>query len=269
MFESERLWPESIPDVVISLGTGIQPKTKGDRNSLHRLWAGFMDMLDGQSHSRDTEKGLERYIRGSFFRLNTILQRPIRLDNLKDLEELSRAVHISPKSRRDTENVALSLLLSNFYLSLDKRPRFESGLWHYSASILCRTDCKAVLSALNNLCPSSKKFITESCILGEFSPDDICESCCRYRKHVVLTVRHPDEYITISVKLDNGIQRKISGFPQRMSWFQEQEGLNNKFGTEDHDGPGALQCSICNFQSLPHKRVAYASSNRREKRVRF
>ncbi|KAE8554678.1 hypothetical protein EYB25_003219 [Talaromyces marneffei] len=116
MFESERLWPESIPDVVISLGTGIQPKTKGDRNSLHRLWAGFMDMLDGQSHSRDTEKGLERYIRGSFFRLNTILQRPIRLDNLKDLEELSRAVHISPKSRRDTENV-FGITARRFYVA--------------------------------------------------------------------------------------------------------------------------------------------------------
>jgi hypothetical protein len=268
MFESERLWPESIPDVVISLGTGIQPKNKNARNSLYRLWTGFMDMLDGQSHSRDTEKGLERYIRGSFFRLNTVLQRPIRLDNLKDLEELSRAVHISPKSRRDTENVALSLLLSNFYLSLDKRPRFESGLYHYSASILCRTDCKAVFHALDGLCPKSKKFITDNGVLGECSSDDICESCCRYRKRVALTVRHPDDYITISVKTDNGIQRRISGFPQKMSWFEEQEGLNNHFGTEDHDGPGALQCTICDVQT-PRKRRPYASSNRCGKRVRF
>lgn len=73
LFESERLWPESTLDVIISLGTGVQSKIKGGYWSLHRLWVGFMDFLDGQSHSCDTAKGLEKLTYSSFFWLNTIL----------------------------------------------------------------------------------------------------------------------------------------------------------------------------------------------------
>lgn len=248
LFESERLWPESTPDVIISLGTGVQPKIKGGRRSLHRLWAGFMDFLDGQSHSRDTAKGLEKLTHGSFFRLNTILQRPIRLDNTSDLDELRKSVCMSPTSRMETKNVVLALLCSNFYLTLNGKPIFDSGSYRYNASIRCRTDCSAVISALDRLCPSTKRFVTQTEILGDCSLEDICHRCCRYRKRVTITVRHPSDFVTISIQSGSEFMWKISAFPQRMSWFEEQGGLNHIFGSKDHDVPGALQCPTCTPQ---------------------
>jgi hypothetical protein len=245
LFESERLWPESSPDVIISLGTGIQPKGKGGRRSLYRLWAGFMDFLDGQSHSRDTAKGLEKLTHGSFFRLNTILQRPIRLDNTSDLDELRKSVCMSPTSRKETKNVVLALLCSNFYLTLDGKPIFDSGSYHYNASIRCRTNCSAVISALNRLCPSTKRFVTQTEVLGDCSPTDICRMCCRYRKRIKITVRHPSDFVTISIQSGSELVWKISAFPQRMSWFEDQEHLNYIFGNKYHDVPGALQCPVC------------------------
>lgn len=268
LFESERLWPESSPDVIISLGTGIQPKDKGGRRSLHRLWVGFMDFLDGQSHSRDTAKGLEKLTRGNFFRLNTILKRPIRLDNTSDLDELRKTVYMSPTSRRETRSVVLALLSSNFYLTLDGKPIFDAGYYHYTASIRCRTDCSAVISALNRLCPSTKKFVTENEVLGDCNSNDICRMCCRYRKRVTITVRHPNDLVTISMQSGSDLMWKISAFPQRMSWFEEQGSLNYVFGNKDHDVPGALQCPTCTPQCYTISSPS-TPATRPQKRVRI
>lgn len=264
LFESERLWPESSPDVIISLGTGVQPKVKGGRRSLHRLWAGFMDFLDGQSHSRDTAKGLEKLTHGSFFRLNTILQRPIRLDNTSDLDELRKSVYKSPTSRMETKNVVLALLSSNFYLTLDGKPIFDFGFYHYTASIRCRADCSAVISALNRLCPSTKRFVTQTEVLGDCSAKDICHMCHRYRKRVTVTVRHPSDFVTISIQSGSELIWKISAFPQRMSWFEEQGGLNDLFGNKYHDIPGALRCPTCTPQCSSPSPL----TTRRQKRPR-
>ena len=224
-----------------------------------------MDFLDGQSHSRDTAKGLEKLTRGSFFRLNTILQRPIRLDNISDLDDLRKTVYMSPNSRMETKNIVLALLSSNFYLTLDSKPILDSGYYHYNASIRCRTDCSAVISALHRLCPSTKKFVTQNEVLGDCSSDDICRMCCRYRKRVTITVRHPNDVVTISIQSGSEFIRKISAFPQRMSWFEEQGSLNYTFGNKDHDVPGALQCPICTPQFSSRSTPA----TQRQKRTRI
>ncbi|KAJ5178851.1 hypothetical protein N7492_002061 [Penicillium capsulatum] len=111
-WEASRIWNEdTVNDVTISLGTGEVTKSlpidSGRSHSLQRLWSSFMDFLDGHSRSRDMKNGLCQQQRKDFFRLDTQLPSPIRLDDTRSLELQKEMVFLTPQ--RQLTDVATAL----------------------------------------------------------------------------------------------------------------------------------------------------------------
>ncbi|KAN0071308.1 hypothetical protein V8E54_010739 [Elaphomyces granulatus] len=100
LWESAHIWPDTAPDIVISLGTGIEPR-KALANS-------------GRSRYQDIENsnGLGKYARSSFFRFNTQLHSAIR-DDIANLDQIRQGIHQCPRSWKGLVEVASALLISN------------------------------------------------------------------------------------------------------------------------------------------------------------
>lgn len=88
LWESSRIWPNSVIDVVITLGTGMGPKRVSNTpgSSISQLWNSFIDFLDGEARFRDFENGIGKTIKVDLFRFNTKLHGPMRLDNVKSID---------------------------------------------------------------------------------------------------------------------------------------------------------------------------------------
>ncbi|KAI9043620.1 uncharacterized protein KD926_003390 [Aspergillus affinis] len=174
------------------------------------------------------------------------LARPIRLDNADSIEEQKHYVQCNPQICQDLVGAATALLTSSFYFQLDRPVLYNLGVYYCQGSIHCRGDYRRVADALTELNSSQIEFLTQTevltkCELGQ----DICSVCHRYRKHVSFSVRHPTDLITISIRIGNKVTRKISGFPQSISWFQQQQGFDDHFGSSCHDIPGEIRCMSC------------------------
>lgn len=63
--------------------------------------------------------------------------------------------------------------------------------------------------------------------------DSICRGCERFSRPIDFLVRHHSEKITIYV-VHGDEKRKVSGSPQSMEWFVEQQSLNARFERRDH-----------------------------------
>ena len=70
----------------------------------------------------------------------------------------------------------------------------------------------------------------------------ICPHCHRYSKRVDLRVEKLSDLATIWLKQRGVPGRRISGFPQTMQWFIDQQGLDNPF---ENQTKGRLDCSHC------------------------
>ena len=90
---------------------------------------------------------------------------------------------------------------------------------------------------------STMEFMIDTETLVEYELNDICQVCCRYRKHILFYVRHPTDKITISLRIGTKALRKLSGFPQNMRWFETQQGLRCPFGMIANGYQGRLSCS--------------------------
>lgn len=246
-WEASRIWTEdTVNDVTISLGTGEVTKSppidSGRSHSLQRLWSSFMDFLDGHSRSRDMKNGLCQRQREDFFRLDTQLPSPIRLDDTKSLELQKRMVYSTPQ--RQLTEVATALLVSSFFFKLDGPLTYEGGFYHCRGSIRCRVNARDVIRALQNIHSTQMEFVTSSAKLVDCDMErDVCSTCCRYKKAIAFYLRHPDELVTVSMRMGD-TERKISGFPQTISWFEKQQGYHCPFGSGQYFQT-TMECSSC------------------------
>ncbi|KAA8645059.1 patatin-like phospholipase family protein [Aspergillus tanneri] len=267
-WEAYRLWPESVVDVAISLGTGEEPKPPRSTNSRSRLLDAFNLLLDGQLQYMNMKGASSDQ---ELLRLNSRLARAIRLDDAESIQEQRHYMHHYPPTRQNLIEAATALLVSNFYFQLDRPVMYNLGVYYCEGSIHCRGDYHQVAHALSELYSPQIEFLTNTeilsiCDLGQ----DICAVCHRYRKEVSFTVRHPTDSITISMRIDSRVTRKISGFPRSMSWFQQHQGFNNHFGTSSHDAPGEIRCLGCTKHSDlgAQKRKGNPSLYRYPKRIK-
>lgn len=246
-WEANRIWPSGTKtDIVISLGTGEEPKPRRSAHSLSRLWHSFMDFLGGTYHYKDLRNGLGQTQQREILRLDTRLNESIQLDDVSRLQVQREGVQLAFDAREGVIEAATALLFSSFYFELDYPLAYDSGVYYCQGSIYCRGNCRLVLDALSKLCPSKLEFITDKEVLSECRRhDDICHVCHRYRKCVSFTVRHPEDIVTISLRANGSVCRRISGFPQNTAWFQAQQGFDQRFGTSDHDTPGRIRCVAC------------------------
>jgi hypothetical protein len=274
-WESTRIWGNTAPDILISIGTGVEARKQKPvhSRSVHRLWHSFMDLLDGESHFQNTKNGFNKDHKQDLFRLNVKLDNSTRLDDVSNLRLLRENVHLRPHSHEDLIEVAIALLISNFYFELDASPVYNFGIYYCHGSIRCRTDCYAVIDALKKLCFSRIEYVAENEIIAKSElHDDICPICKRYTKKMTLRVRHPTDLVTLYFRSkgtfsnENTMIRRISGFPQTISWFEEQQGFTCSFGTSDHDKSGSLPCCACR-DPLKRKKFPIESSSRKRVRV--
>ncbi|CAL8575821.1 hypothetical protein XPA_001722 [Xanthoria parietina] len=87
--------------------------------------------------------------------------------------------------------------------------------------------------------------MTDEETLGYYaSSKDFCQSCYRYRKQVRFVVRHISERVNLQIQSIRQGKRSISGFPETMQWFLDQQRLETNFGTAIH-GSQAIDCERC------------------------
>lgn len=209
-----------------------------------------MDFLDGHTRSRDMTNSLGERRRKDFFRLDTELPFPIPLDDVKHLQLQKQRIYLNPQNQ--LVEVATALLVSNFFFRLDAPLTYDSGFYYCQGSIRCRNNSQDVIQALEGLHFSKLEFVTETEVLAESdSTSDICQVCCRYQKPVSFFVRSPAEVVTVSIRSGRDMERKISGFPQNMQWFETQQGINSPFGLPGSEFHNTLACSACRS---PNKR---------------
>ncbi|QVM10724.1 hypothetical protein D8B26_005395 [Coccidioides posadasii str. Silveira] len=260
--EATEIWPDNVgADMILVLGTGM-PHKKNQQygpqgNSITQLWRSFMGYLDGAKAPRKTESNI--------FWVDPPVPELPRLDDWRSLSFLRRSVHLRPHSKQELVEITTKLLASSLFFVLDVRPQFEEGQYRCYGSIRCRTDCRAFTKALSKLNLLDIEFVTAREVLTKCGLDsDICKACHRYRKSVSFCVRHPSETISLSLRTAKNTYHNLSGFPQNMKWFVQQQGLDAHFGT--HGAPSTLKCSACD--QCPYKICLKRKSNKLPKTMR-
>jgi hypothetical protein len=286
LWESDQIWTShAARDVVLSLGTGTDcdptsPVAPSFRHFLvdgfiPRLYRSSMSSLDGEVTWKHLQNSLDEKSKSDYFRLNVHLQgQPVMDDTacMDGLRELVRAFH----SLEDYGNIAAALLVSSFYFELTALPRLEGGLYKCNGTIRCRGHANAVVESLLNLYFGPLEFATDSRLLGSLDPkSDFCQRCNRYGKRVSFYVQHLSETFTLFLAAEDvGKRRKLSGFPQSMEWFIQQQHLRATFGAADYGCPGRLRCADCDpkgegMQDASLKRKSSLDKSHSRKKIRI
>ncbi|PGG97519.1 hypothetical protein AJ80_09688 [Polytolypa hystricis UAMH7299] len=268
---SRQIWPsKKRPALLVSMGTGTEEdrnestmaRTEGTHGQLaphfrnvfkdgfaRRTLHAWLSSLDGEEMWTDLLNQLDDKEKADYMRLNVPLGRKASsIDNVSDLDSYRNLVLCHPSTSKMVAEVASALLISCFYFELLGTPVGEEGHFRCSGIIRCQPAARAIVPPLKE-CHGSRPmyFVTDKETLGCFlGLEDICPSCSRYRKAVSFRVRHPDETITIYLRIDRNRQRKISGFPDTVSSFVSAQGLASPFGTPHHGSRSVRSCEMCN-----------------------
>ena len=256
---SERLRNDpsiSVPDVVVSLGTGAQktsasPKTTDFRHVIldgyvPRLWRSYMSSFNGQKIWDELMNSVDERKREDYIRLNSVLpsDEPA-IDNTDRMAELREGVHV-PGMYEDCKKTLYALLVSAFYFELAKAERIREGQYHCRGTIRCRLPGVPLVHLLRTYNVSNLVFRTDTEILGYYGGEsDLCSLCHRYQKKVDFLVRHPTEPVTMYTESVAQGRRKLSAFPQAMRWFENHQKLDAPFGTAFHRDMQDRSCKAC------------------------
>ncbi|KAK3670766.1 hypothetical protein LTR78_009338 [Recurvomyces mirabilis] len=254
LWESNRIWPRTSTDAVLSLGTGTaaatpSPHTIPGRRTLEekfipRLCRSFLTSLDGELTWRSLLCSLGKEALDRFFRLNIEFRgyEP-RLDDVSAIDELSRSVNAA-KDDKQLNAVKLALLATSFFFELRRAPKFDSsGFYICQGEICVRGDYVRILMGLRSIDKTGTiGFWNDQQSLGRLDLDtDKCSVCNRFCKQVCFFVRHPMEKVSIALALGER-RRQISGFPQTVSWFSSEQHLDTPFYHKETADPLAWKC---------------------------
>lgn len=256
--EAKHLWPNSpSPDVFISLGTGSNASDSSSktvsrfRNILidgwvPRVYRSFSSSFEGQSTWREVLGLLDDKSRDDYFRFDLSIPGGLpRMDDTECMDGLSRLVHLNPSGQQKHLEAVTSLLATSFFFQLDAKPEYYSGLLQCIGTIRCRAPAQYAINWIDGFDSSRKDFYKDKINLGlHLTSDDICYHCNRYCRRVRFTVRDLNEIIGLSIQF-GGKQRRLSGFPNNMQWFIEQQGIDGKFGSANHRVYPRPGCPAC------------------------
>ena len=281
-WESRQIWPHNKkPDVLLSLGTGTSAKCVLQNGSrfhhfitngfVPRLWRSFMSSMDGQRAWVDLLNRLDDEHRKDYFRLNVCLSGDdCAIDDTSSIDDLRSSVRLQTNSRQDCVEIAIALLVSSFFFELHAVPTFSGGRYHCEGWIRCRLHSDVMFNALLNVHQAVWTFITDTEVLGQYTPKlDSCSTCSSYRKSVRFCVRHPSDLINIYMRDPNRKQRRISGFPESIDWFISQQFLDADFGTPYHGSLDQAPYACCLIKEEALKRRAGDLASRSIKRMKL
>lgn len=269
LWECQAIWQaETLPDVLLSLGTGTQDDTQTPlapnfRHLLNdgfipRLYRSFISSLDGERTWRDSVNRMDERRKTNCFRLNVGLPAgEPQIDDISQMEPLRKSVCLEPEDARrdDLRRIVGALLAASFYLEIRTRPAFEHGTFRCQGFIRCRNEPLKVLRVLAELHPTAARFIQASSDLGAVEFEDICPTCTRFCKRVEFSVDDLNTQTAISLAFSDLESRAISGFPTSVQHVTELESLDAPFGAWDHDRLRNLSCKTCS--NFTQRRLNY------------
>ena len=264
LWESRHINPASAkPDLVVSLGTGLQKETASYimpryRNIfmdgfIVRIYRTFRKVVLGSEATwKKLMNSLDEATRKRCFRLNVPLSGSMAVDNVDRLPEMRDIVHQS-NIVRECEQVAYALAISSFYFEL-ATVRFVRGRYHCLGAIRSRLSGPAMTALLERTQPSDLVFVTAARTLGPIHwAHDVCADCHRFHKRVEFSVQDQAEQVSITAQSSKGVGKAISAFPQSMLWFRTQQNLDAVFGTADHADVGRSSCAGCDPRTMPQR----------------
>jgi hypothetical protein len=274
LWESQHIWPEiQKPDLVLSVGTGTEipsgsPKASHFRHIFRdgfipRLYRCFLSSIDGQIAWRELINRLSEEDGRDYVRLNVSLASPApALDDISKIECLRESVHLQFEKSSAHLNVAYKLLMARFYFSLEEIPqRQPSGLYHCFGVVRCRLPGETAVQCLRLLgCADISLELNQGFLTAIDWTGNICRLCHRFSQRVDFLVRDLGDPLTLTWNSEMG-RRRVSAFPQSMTWFVRQQGLDMIFGSADHGLPGRLECHVCRarkkVEAMKRKAISY------------
>jgi len=250
--ESQRLWPTNVRmDLILTLGTGRSPEQEDvgasspkkikAGNALTRLFdwgqARLMQAISAHEMHKQVSDSLNDYDRPRYVRWDPVFTK--RLPSLYDVESMDSLRKTADGSIDDGEldEVKESMAASSFYFELRKVPKYEDGSFKCEGVIKIRGDPYLILELLDSL-GGLPQFVREGKTLGSC---DMCRRCGHSSQLVKFAVDKLDDLETVSLRFDDKRKYRISGFPQTMSWFCEQQGLYDVFSQR----PSPQSSCIC------------------------
>lgn len=258
--EMKQICPRSTdPDFVLSLGTGAAAEKPIKLiPSCHWLVDGFLSRLgrslvyslNGEHPWRDLMNVLDEAKKASFVRLNIPfrLGEKIRLDDTSKIEYLMTSVKQQKDLVQKQSVIVLFLMASAFYFELASMPQFHNGCFEVSGFLQCRSDAKKILEVLTKHF-KTVSVVTDMASFGVLDQAAICGVCSRLRMPLVFRVPSLSDIVKVSLVTEVGQTRQISGSPNSMSWYVQQQGLDSSFGHQDHSITGERLCRHCGVQS--------------------
>jgi hypothetical protein len=245
--ESSAIWHNTRKDFILSLGTGRGPRAKVTsatpsqgkiRNGalarlLHWSQAKLLEALDGEEVHERVWESLEEVDRPRYHRWNPMFEDGLpRLDDIESIHGLRDRVDSYPCAKMLAE-VKMAMLASSFFFELRHLPKYCSdGTYMCEGTIRIRGDPNLVLELLATSRTECADFVRKGEELGEVQViDGICPQCRLFSQQVQFRVRGHDDRHAICLKLGKDREHRISGFPQNMAWFCEQQGLYDVFST--------------------------------------
>lgn len=245
------------PDIVVSLGTGTQKASPSPRATdfrhvildgyVPRLWRSYMSSFNGQRIWDELMNSVDMRNRDKYIRLNSFLSvNEPAIDDVDRMEEMRQSVHV-PQMLLDCKKTLYGLLVSAFYFELRTVPNcVREGRYLCRGTIRCRLPGAAVFKVLRQCTISNSAFVTDLETLGYCEAQvDLCVLCHRFQKNVEFAVRHPSELVTIYLSNVTQGRRRISAFPQKVQWFQDQQRLDAPFGNAHHWDLQHRACKSC------------------------
>jgi hypothetical protein len=238
----KRLWPAiEQPAVAISIGTGYAvTKPRKVTEALGSIFKdGFIPRmvrsvmgsrsLDGEKSYHATINGIDEKHRHRFFRLNLPMEQgEVEIDDASKVHLLSIQAS-NYLEQCDISSIAYALWASSFFFEVECLPEFEHGFYTCRGTIFCRRPSELARHIASQY-PAASFMTDDGQALGLVSGHDDCTICHQYTKAITLEVCQLSQTSAIYLKFARGIWYPISGFPNSISWFIEQQGLGDKFG---------------------------------------
>lgn len=243
--EGSAIWHDTKKDFILSLGTGRGPEattaslppSRGKiRNGalvrlLHWSQAKLLEALDGEEVHERVWESLEELDRPRYYRWNPVFEDGLpRLDEIESIYGLRDRVDAYPCATI-LADVKTAMLASSFFFELSHLPEYCSdGTYMCEGTIRIRGDPSQVLELLSTCSTGCAEFVRKGEDLGEVQiTDGICLQCKLFSQQIQFRVRGHDDSHAICLKLEKDREHRISGFPQNMAWFCEQQGLYDVF----------------------------------------
>jgi len=177
---------------------------------------------------------IEPQDRESSFRIDLPLDQSFALDEVKKMNDIRQAAH-KFLSTFDFQNIRLAALAALFFFELDDVPTFTGQFYECRGAIRCRSiNRMTAITSMTKEFPDATFTTSSNSSLGSLTNGTFCSVCGAYQNKVIVFLHHPSQLTSIYIRFNKFYRRRISGFPNSISWFVERQQIENTFGFRDH-----------------------------------